>query len=325
MISLVIGASGHLGAHLVRELCADGEAVRVLVRSTSDMCGLEGLKIEVAHGDVLDSSSIAAAMHGCRNVYHLGAPTRIEPGLFRTIVSGARQVMECACAAGVDRVVYTSSTVTIGYALDERHVLNETSNVLTPASAYHVAKWHAEKLVLAYAAQSGLPVVVVNPAHIIGPLDYRGTPSTEVIRRCLTGGLLAAFPGGMTLVHAQDVARGLILAMQRGTPGQRYILGGERVSVSAYLRMAADACGKRPSRLYLPRWAMLAAGAGFSALAAVTRADVPFTFASARYTAGRFAWYSSAKAEAELSYEWRSAGDAVRETAEWLKTILSDR
>jgi dihydroflavonol-4-reductase len=325
MASLVIGASGHLGAHLVRELIAGGEVVRVLVRPTSDLRGLEGLNVQVENGDVRDPRSIARAMQGCRYVYHLGAPTRIEAGLFRTVVGGARHVLESAYAAGVERVVYTSSTVTVGYSQDSRHVLDETLNDLTPASAYHVAKWHAERLVLAFALQTGLPVVVVNPSHIIGPLDYRGTSSTEPIRRSVVGGMQLSFPGGVTLVHAQDVARGHILAMHRGTPGERYILGGEPVHVADYLRMAAEACHKLPTRLSLPRWAMLAAGAGFSTLSMVARIQTPLTFTSARYTVGRFAWYSSAKAERELSYSWRPARVAVRETTDWMSSIFGKR
>jgi dihydroflavonol-4-reductase len=325
MASLVIGASGHLGAHLARELIADGEVVRVLVRPTSDLRGLAGLDVEVTHGDIRDPRSVGVAMQGCRHVYHLGAPTRVESGLFRTVVAGARYVLEAACAAGVERVVYTSSTVTVGYSPDPRHVLDETSNDLTPVSAYHVAKWHAEKLVFAFWAQTGFPVVVVNPSHTIGPLDYRGTSSTEPIRRCVTGGMLVAFPGGVTLVHAQDVARGHILAMHRGTPGQRYILGGEPVHVADYIRMAAEACGRPSVCRSLPRWVMLAAGAGFSALSLFTRTNTPFSFTSARYTVGRFAWYSSAKAERELSYSWRPARVAVRETADWMLSVFGKR
>ncbi len=325
MASLVIGASGHLGAHLVRELLAEKEAVRVLVRPTSDLRGLAGLDVEVKYGDIRDPRSIAAAMQGCRHVYHLGAPTRIEAGLFRMIVGGARCVLENAITASVERVVYTSSSVTIGYSREPGRLLDETSNNLTPASPYHIAKWHAEKLVLAYALQVGLPVVVVNPSHIIGPLGYRGTSSTEPIRRSVTGGTLAAFPGGVTLVHAQDVARGHILAMRHGRPGQRYILGGEPVSITDYVRMAAEACGRGPSCLSLPRWVMLAAGMGFSTLSMLTKANPPFSFASARYTVGRFAWYSSAKAERELSYSWRPARVAVCETTDWMSSIFSKR
>jgi dihydroflavonol-4-reductase len=323
MKSLVIGASGHLGAHLARELIADGVAVRALVRPTSDLRGLNGLTVEIVHGDIRDRESLIAAMRGCNQVYHLGSPTRVEPGLFRTVVGGARRVLEVAYSLGIERVVYTSSTVTIGYAADNRHVLDETSNDLTPASAYHVAKWHAEKLVLAYAVQCGLPVVVVNPSHIIGPLDYHGTSSTEPIRRCVTGQMMVAFPGGVTLVHAQDVARGHILAMRRGKAGERYILGGEPVQIGDYLRLAADACGRPPVRLWFPRWAMLATGAGFSLLSALTRMNAPLTFTNARHTVGRFAWYSSEKAERDLSYSWRPARVAVRETADWMSSILA--
>lgn len=204
---LIIGASGHLGAHLARVLLADGYDVRVLVRPTSNTQGLAGLALELVYGDVLDPDSLARAMAGCEVAFHLGAPTSLVPGLSRTIVDGTRHVLEQACRLGLEKVVYTSSIVTVGYSTNPATVLDEDSSQLTPATAYHVAKWHAERYVLDFAKSGRLPVVVVNPATIIGPLDYRVTPSNQPIQRCLDKGLPFSFDSGLTVVHAQDVAR----------------------------------------------------------------------------------------------------------------------
>ena len=125
MKSLIIGASGHLGAHLARELIADGGAVRALVRPTSDLRGLNGLDVEIAHGDVRDRESLIAAMAGCNHVYHLGSPTRVEPALFRTVVGGARRVLEVAYLLRIERVVYTSSFAAISHPEAGGYVFTE--------------------------------------------------------------------------------------------------------------------------------------------------------------------------------------------------------
>jgi dihydroflavonol-4-reductase len=144
----------------------------------------------------------------------------------------------------VARLVYTSSIVTVGYSSSPDVILDEATNQRTDATTYHSAKWLAEREVLSFAATHGLPVVVVNPATIVGSLDYRVTPSNAVIQRCLDQGLRLAVPGGVTVTHAEDVARGLFLAMQRGRPGERYILGGDRVVLREYFSLIADECGR---------------------------------------------------------------------------------
>jgi dihydroflavonol-4-reductase len=321
---LIVGASGHLGAHLVRELLADGRGVRALVRPNSDVRGLAGLDLEIMRGDMTDPDSLARAMAGCRCVYHLGSPTSLEVGMFRTIVLGTRQVLEQAVSLGVESVVYTSSTVTIGYSSNGVE-LDERSAILTPASSYHIAKWHAERLALDFSKQTGLRLIVVNPSPIVGPLDFRVTPSNAPIQQCLDRGLPAFFRGGVTVSHAQDVARGHILAMEKGISGQRYILGGDRITIRDYFGLISELCERRPPMLALPTWMMLGLGFCFSLLERSKRSRVPFTFSQAKYSLCKYGWYSSNKARTDLGYSWRPVREAVASYLEWARSTQISR
>jgi dihydroflavonol-4-reductase len=318
---LIVGASGHLGAHLARELLANNQEIRALVRQSSDIRGLVGLDLEIVRGDIMDPASLASVMKGCQYVYHLGAPTSLEPGLFRTVVAGTRHVLEQALSIGIQRVVYTSSIVTIGYSSIPSLILDETSNVLTPASKYHVAKWHAERLAINFSVQTGLPVVVVNPSTVVGPLDFRVTQSNAPIQRCLDGGLPIFFRGGLTVAHAQDVARGHLLAMEKGIAGQRYILGGDHITIQDYFGIICELCGRRAPWLAVPQPIMVALGSGFSLLQRFNRSSAPFTYSQAKYSLGKYAWYSSEKARIALGYSWRSVREAVTSYIEWVRSM----
>jgi dihydroflavonol-4-reductase len=162
-------------------------------------------------------------------------------------------------------------------------------------------------------------VVIVNPATLVGPLDYRVTPSNAPIQRCLDRGLRFAIPGGITVVHVADAARGLVLAMQHGRSGARYILGGERVILRNYFSLIAAQCGRPAPMLTLPRLGVLAIGAVFSTGEYVTRRPMPFSFSQARHLAGRYGWYSSEMAVRELGYTWRPAADAVQDYVRWVR------
>jgi dihydroflavonol-4-reductase len=229
--------------------------------------------------------------------------------------------LHAARTAGAERVVYTSSIVTVGYSSTPANVLDEQSAYCTPATPYHTAKWQAELATLAFVRDTGFPVVVVNPSAIVGPLDYRITPSTAPIDRCLKRGLPLVPAGGVTVAHVEEVARGHVLAMRRGRPGERYILGGERVTLPGYFRSICWACDRPPPRVTVPRGATCLLGLGFSFAQWLSGRAVPFTGRQARLLAGRYGWYSSAKAEAELGYRVRPAIDAVRDYIAWVRGL----
>ena len=252
-------------------------------------------------------------------MYHLAAPTDRQPDAHSSIVGGTRNVLEACRNGRVARLVYTSSIVTVGYSPSPDVILDEATNQRTDATTYHSAKWLAEREVLTFAATHGLAVVVVNPATIVGSLDYRVTPSNAVIQRCLDHGLRLAVPGGVTVTHAEDVARGLFLAMQRGRPGERYILGGDRVVLHAYFSLIADECGRPRPLLTLPLAAVIASGACFSLVERLSGRAMPFSFTQARQLAGKYGWYSSDKAAREIGYRFRPVAEAVRDYVTWVR------
>src|SRR5215203_2473737 len=309
MTALVIGANGHLGAHLVRVLRRQGYSVRGLVRPTSDLRGLDGVGLEIVRGDIVDRRTLPPAVDGCEEVYHLASPTNRQADAGSTIVEGTRNVLTACQQAGVKRLVYTSSIVTVGYSPDPSVVLDEHANQRTDATTYHSAKWVAEREVIAFGRTEAPSVVVVNPATLVGPLDYRVTPSTAPIQRCLAGSLRVAVPGGLTVVHVEDAAQGLVLAMQRGRSGERYILGGDRLTMREYFTLIAGQCGRPGPLLTLPRSAVLASGAVFSAVERLGMGPMPFSFTQARQLTGKYGWYSSEKAVRELGYAWRPAAE----------------
>jgi nucleoside-diphosphate-sugar epimerase len=151
------------------------------------------------------------------------------------------------------------------------------------------------------------------------PLDFRVTPSNAPIQRCIDRGLPVFFRGGLTIAHAQDVARGHLLAMEKGIPGQRYILGGDHITIQDYFKLISELCGRRAPILELPQWLMLALGYGFSLLQQINRSQVPFTYDQAKHSLRKYGWYSSEKARAALGYSWRPVREAVASYIEWVR------
>jgi dihydroflavonol-4-reductase len=317
--ALIVGASGHLGAHLARALLHRGAEVRAFVRPTSRTSGLSGLDIEIVTGDALDRESLRKAMESCNLLFHLAAPTGVDPDAGKIILEGTKAVLEQAAATRIERVVVTSSIVTVGYS-DTQIDLDENAATQSNVTEYHSGKWLAERYAMDFARRGHLQIVVVNPAAIIGSLDYRVTPSTAPIQRCLDGGLPVAFNGGLTLVHAGDVASGMVLAAERGVSGERYILGGERLTIPDYFTLIAETCGRPGPRVIVPRWAMLALGAGCSFAQVLGIGAVPFSFRQINNIVGRYAWYSSEKARSQIGYQWRPAREAIADYVNWVRS-----
>jgi dihydroflavonol-4-reductase len=271
----------------------------------------------MVYGDILEPESLAMAMAGCDVVFHLAAPTTIVPDQVRIIVDGTRNVLEQAQHAGVTKLIYTSSVVTVGYSGTPDAILDETSNQMTSASTYHLSKWRAERLALEFDNAGAMSVIVVNPATVVGPLDYRVTPSNRPIQRCLDKGLPFTFDAGLTIVHVEDVARGHLQAMLAGKPGQRYILGGDRITMPDYFKLLCRLCHRPQPVFRVPRPAMLLIGAGFTVLQKAGYRSAPFDYRQASQLVGKYAWYSSRKAADELGYSWRSIEDAVQSYILW--------
>lgn len=253
MKTLVTGATGFLGSHVARALVERGEEIRVLVRASSDLRALDGLNAERVRGDLRDRSSLDRAMQGVQRVYHVAADYRLwarDPReIHESNVAGTQNLLDAARDAGVTKFVYTSTVATIAVPRDGE-LPNETtqSSVGEMIGEYKRSKFEAEKCAL-LAAESGLPVVIVNPTTPVGPGDWKPTPTGKIIVDFLNGKMPGYVDTGLNFVPVEDCAQGHLLAAEHGRVGERYILGGRNLTLKQMLDILSLTSG-RPS----PRW-----------------------------------------------------------------------
>lgn len=324
MVSLVTGATGFVGAALVRRLLAEGAAVRVLARAQANRRLLEGLPVEIAVGDLTDPATLDRAVEGCEAVFHLAADYRLwarDPEeIYRTNLEGTRALMVAAGSAGVRRIVYTSSVATLGTRRDGGDA-DETTPVdlADMVGHYKRSKYLAEDAVKDLAAQ-GLPVVIVNPSAPIGPRDIRPTPTGRIIVDAARGRIPVFVETGLNVVHVDDVAAGHLLAYQHGRIGERYILGSENLSLATILETVAGLVGLPAPRIRIP-WAAAMGVACLSELAA--RAGLvrePMATRDAVRMSRKLMFFSSERARRELGYSARPADEAIRDAVDWFRS-----
>ena len=263
MRALVTGASGFVGGHVARVLVDAGHEVRALTRSSSDTTALQGLDVEMVRGDITDLPSVEKAVEGCDSVFHVAALNALwhrDPSAFhRTNVEGTRNVLTAALAAGVQRVVHTSTWAVIGCPAPGS--LADETTVPLPrdlSGLYRQTKHLAELEVQAFVGR-GLDVVVVNPTVIVGPGDVKPTPTGRIVLDFMAGRMPFYVSCHLNLVDVEDVAAGHLLAWERGRSGERYILGNRNMTLGEMLGVLGTIVGRRPPRWKLPLWLMLAA------------------------------------------------------------------
>lgn len=252
---LVTGGTGFVGAHLVRALLERGDRVRCLVRATSARENLEGLEIDLVEGDLRRPESLDPAVRGCRAVFHCAADYRLyvrDPReLYDSNVEGTRNLFAAATEAGVEEVIYTSSVGALGL---EAHGVPATES--TPVSLdrmighYKRSKFLAERVAEGFAEH--LRVVIVHPSTPVGELDRKPTPTGQIILDYLNGRMPAYVDTGLNLIDVRDVARGHLLAQERGTSGEKYILGHRNLTLKEILDLLAAITGGRPVRWRVP-------------------------------------------------------------------------
>jgi len=316
---VVTGASGHVGANLMRALLERGDNVRALVYERA--AALEGLDVERVRGDVLDADSLARVFEGAERVYHLAAIISIDGDRGGAVpavnVRGARNVAEAALAAGVQRLVHCSSI----HAFDQKphdQPLDETrsrSDQRRGHPAYDVSKARGEREVRA-VIERGLDAVIVNPTAIIGPNDFEGSKMGRVFLDLVRRALPTLIDGGFDWVDVRDVCAGMIAAGDRGRTGESYLLGGRYASVRELADIVHGATGIRPPRATSPMW--------------LARIGAPFVVAAGRIT-GREPLYTGealralranrnilvTKARDELGYRVRSLEQTVHDALSW--------
>lgn len=319
---LVTGASGFVGAAVARALAAQGARLRLLVRATSDRTNVAGLGAELVEGDLRDEASVRRAAEGVRYLFHVAADYRIwapDPEeIVRNNRAGTLAVMNAARAAGVERLVYTSSVATLkpldGDAADETRPATPEQAV----GAYKRSKVVAERLVEAMAAD-GLPVVIVNPSTPIGPRDVKPTPTGRIVVEAANGKMPAYVESGLNLVHVDDVAAGHLLALAKGRIGERYILGGQDVSLGGMLGEIARIVGRKPPSVVIPRAPLFPLAYANEAWCRLTGKTDPFLTVDSLKMAAHNMYFSSAKAEAELGYRARPYAEALRDAVDWFR------
>jgi dihydroflavonol-4-reductase len=319
---LLTGASGFVGAAVGRALVRHGFRVRAMVRGSSPRTNLTDLDAEIVIGDLLDRASIDRAMEAVASVCHVAADYRIwapDPEeIVRNNLAGTRNLMEAALAASVGRLVYTSSVATL--KPDPAGAADET-RAATPeqaVGAYKRSKVIAERLVERMIAECGLPATIVMPSTPIGPRDVRPTPTGRIVVEAASGRMPAFVESGLNLVHVDDVAEGHILALKHGRVGEKYILGGQDVSLAQMLATVARLVRRRAPTVSLPRGPLFPLAWANEQVARVTGRE-PFLTLDALRMAAHNMYFTSAKAEAELGYRARPYEDALVDAIAWFR------
>jgi dihydroflavonol-4-reductase len=317
---VVTGASGFVGSSVARALVSRGFDVRAVLRSTSPRANVENIGCEIVEGDMRDKPSMARAMQGARYLFHVAADYRLwarDPNeIVRNNLEGTRATMEAAAEAGVEKIVYTSSVATLkpieGAAADETSRHDER----TVIGAYKLSKVVAERLVEKMVAEQGLPATIVSPSTPIGPRDIRPTPTGRIIVEAATGKMPAFVDTGLNLVHVDDVAEGHLLALDKGEIGERYILGGEDVTLQHMLAVIAGLANRRPPRVKLPRGPLYPLAYAAETVARFTNKE-PFITADALNMSKYRMFFSSDKAARALGYKARPYREGLADAMEW--------
>ena len=321
--ALVTGASGFVGSAVARALLEQGRKVRVLLRPQSDRRNIAELDVEICTGRLEDLASLKEALAGCGTLFHVAADYRLwvrDPAaMYRANVMGTRALMEAALAEGVERIVYTSSVAVLGLRDDDTPSDETTpSTVADMIGPYKRTKFLAEQTVKQLVREHGLPAVIVNPSTPIGPRDIKPTPTGRMIVEAASGRMPAFVDTGLNLVHVDDVALGHLLAETRGVVGERYILGGENLSLAEILRRIAALAGRKPPKLALPIPAIWPVALIAEAVGRVTGRE-PFVTLDGLRMARHKMYFSSAKAIGGLGYAPRPAAAALADAIAWFR------
>jgi dihydroflavonol-4-reductase len=321
--AFVTGATGFLGSHVARVLAEQGAELRLLVRPSSDLRNIEDLNADRVVGDLRDSASIETALSGCDVVFHVAADYRLwvrDPvEMYRSNVEGTRCLLEAARKQGVRRVVYTSSVATMGFTSNGSLADEESPVSLADMiGPYKRSKFMAEQVAVE-AAGSGVDVVIVNPTTPIGERDIKPTPSGRILVDFLKRKFPAYVETGLNLVDATECARGHIQALEKGRSGERYILGGENLTLKQILDRLAAITGLKSPTVRLPYVFALATGVVDEMVTGRLLGREPRATIDAVRMGRKMMFVSSAKAERELGWRTVPVDGALRRSVDWFR------
>ncbi len=324
MTTLVTGVSGFVGSAIVRQLLAAGHSVRALVRPSSNRRNIKGLAIDLVTGDLRDPASLDQAIQGCDVLFHVAADyrlwTRRPDELYQTNVEGTLALMQSALRVGVERIVYTSSVATLGLNPSRLPSDEETPVTLNDMIGhYKRSKYLAEEAVMRLIQEEGLPAVIVNPSTPIGPRDIRPTPTGRMVLDAACGFVPAYVDTGLNLVHVDDVAVGHLLAFERGTIGERYILGGENLTLKEIYDLIARITGKASPKIKLPHNLLLPLAYLSEWWTRMTAGAEPRVTVDVIRMAKKFMFFTIDKARRELGFSPRPAEAALVDAIDWFR------
>ena len=323
MKCFVTGATGFLGSHVARQLLKQGAELRLLVRPTSRTDNIDGLPSERVIGDLRDVASLKRGMDGCEYVFHVAADYRLwsvnGQELYDSNVDGTRNILKAARESGARRVVYTSSVATMGFGNNGR-MTNESTPVTLAnmIGDYKRSKFMAEQLVRG-AARGGQDVVVVNPTTPIGERDIKPTPTGRIVVDFLKRKFPAYVDTGLNLVDVIDCADGHLLAMEKGVPGERYILGGENLTLKQILDKLAAITGLPSPSIRMPYAVAYATGVVDTLVTGKMRQREPRVTLDSVRMGRKKMFVTSAKAERELGWNPAPVDAALRRAVDWFR------
>jgi dihydroflavonol-4-reductase len=328
MLAFVTGATGFLGSHVARVLAEQGADLRLLVRASSDLRNIEGLNADRVIGDLRDGPSISKALSGCDVVFHVAADYRLwvrDPEQMHwSNVEGTRYLLWAAQKQGVRRVVYTSSVATMGFASGVDSKSGQVADEYSPVGLgdmighYKRSKFMAEEIAIE-AARSGGDVVIVNPTTPIGERDIKPTPTGRIVVDFLKRKFPAYVETGLNLVDATECARGHVQALEKGRSGERYILGGENLTLKQILDRLAAITGLKSPTVKLPYFFALATGVVDEMVTGRLLGREPRVTIDAVRMGRKMMFVSSAKAERELGWRTVPVDGALRRSVDWFR------
>lgn len=322
MHCFVTGATGFIGASIVRELLKDGHTVTALVRPGSSIANLEDIPVSIVRGDLHDQHQLARAMADCERVFHVAADYRLwcpDPrAMYHANVDGTRTLLEAALDAGVDRVVYTSSVGTLGNPGDGRPGTETTPVSFSDMVGHYkkskfLAEQEAEKFI-----DKGLGLIIVNPSTPVGPLDIKPTPTGKIIVDFLNRKMPAYLDTGLNLIAVEDCARGHILAADKGTIGEKYILGNRNLTLQEIFSILADLTGLSAPKVRLPYTPILLAAYFNEGLSRLTGKEPLIPLAGVQM-ARKFMFFDATKAVQELGLPQTPVEQALKRAISWFR------
>ena len=322
MKTLITGATGFVGAAVLRELLKKGHRVKALVRKSSVLDNLKNLNVETVEGDLKDRDSLKSCLKDCKYLFHVAADYRLwvpKPDeIYQNNVKGTENLMEEAVNSEIEKVVYTSSVAVLGKPIN-----GDIANEKTPVNEdqmighYKKSKFLAEEKVKKLYKTRRLPVVIVNPAAPVGPRDIKPTPTGKMVLDAAMKKIPAYLDTGLNIVHVNDVAKGHMQAFHKGKLGERYILGGENLTLKEMLEIISTLCGNTPPKIKLPRKPLYPIGYIFEVFARLFNIKYPILTVDMIRMAEKKMFYSSEKAKKELDYKHKSAKSALRDAIKW--------